>query len=115
MNIDENGEIQMSTDEFNEIVKQDTIRALNIKLVQDVKNITVIYDGIKYDGDELSQGRMVKALMIATTETFDWVGSDNIVHNLTHNQLNAILTLAVAEHSRLVLECNRLKSEILYE
>ena len=111
MHIDENGDIQMSPEEFNEIVKQDNIRALNIKLEQDVKDITIMYDGSEYDGDEVSQGRMVKAIMTSTGSTLDWVGSDNIAHNLTSNQLNDILSLAVDEHSRLVLECNILKLE----
>lgn len=62
-----------------------------------VENIVVEVNGKRFDGDELSQSRMVRAIIIAeaTGDTsVNWKLSDNSILPVTINELKQALTLA---------------------
>lgn len=58
-----------------------------------VDNIEVIYNDVIYQGDEVSQTRMARAITSMTddTVTIPWVAKDNSVYDLTRVDLKAIL------------------------
>jgi len=68
-----------------------------------VDSIEVTYNGVIYQGDELSQGRLSRAISALPddTTTTTWVAKDNSVHQLTRVDLKTILALSGAEQSRL--------------
>lgn len=63
---------------------------------QAVDAITVEVDGLVFDGDELSQNRMARAVAAADalTETTDWTLHDNSVVTVTVLQLKIACRLA---------------------
>lgn len=67
----------------------------------EVDNIEVNYNGIIYQGDEISQTRMARALSVMSdTDIFDgWVSKDNSLHSLTKADFIAILKTAGAKQS----------------
>lgn len=74
-----------------------------LKRSQDVANIKVEVDGMTFDGDEMSQSRMARAITAAETAGLDqtvWVLADNTVATVTKAQLQQALSksmLAMAE------------------
>jgi len=67
-----------------------------------VSAITVEVDGLVYDGDELSQNRMVRAtIALVGNETVPWTLADNTVVNVTQTELKKALTLAGTAQSQL--------------
>lgn len=73
-----------------------------------VSRIIVEVDGMKFDGDELSQGRISRTIAAAvalgvdlTTETRTWVLADNTVAQVTIAQLAEALRLAGDEQTKL--------------
>ena len=57
-----------------------------------VDNIEVTYNSIVYQGDELSQTRIARAISaMSDTETIDWVSKDNSIQTLNKVDLSAIL------------------------
>ena len=61
-----------------------------------VNAITVEVDGMAFDGDELSQGRMARAVTAADqlTDTTQWTLHDNSVVTVTAQQLKTACRLA---------------------
>lgn len=68
-----------------------------------VANIKVEVDGLLFDGDEISQSRMARAVTISTsdTNTILWVLADNTPAQVTAAQLRKALRLAGEEQARL--------------
>lgn len=67
-----------------------------------VERITVEVDGMKFDGDETSQGRMARsAVAMNDEETIVWVLHDNTIAQVTKAQLLQALRLAGEEQTRL--------------
>lgn len=63
-----------------------------------VAAITVSVNGMMFDGDEISQGRMVRALNVAETtgqESCTWVLHDNTPATVTKEELAQALALAM--------------------
>ena len=57
-----------------------------------VDNIEVIHNEVVYQGDELSQTRMARAISVMDDdETTQWVAKDNSIHTLNKADLSAIL------------------------
>jgi hypothetical protein len=61
-----------------------------------VRKLTVEYEGMIFDADEVSQNRMLRpiAALQNDTDTWMWVLTDNTVVQLTKPQFVAVLTLA---------------------
>jgi hypothetical protein len=60
-----------------------------------VKEIIVTVDGIPFDGDELSQERMARAIIVLNPlEVTYWNCEDNVVREVTREQLSTALRLA---------------------
>ncbi|MGK4476340.1 DUF4376 domain-containing protein [Aeromonas molluscorum] len=68
-----------------------------------VDGITVTIDGLVFDGDELSQGRIARAVTAADslTETTEWTLHDNSIVVVTIQQLKAACRLAGEEQTRI--------------
>lgn len=69
-----------------------------------VAAITVEVDGMVFDGDEMAQSRMARAITAAETSGLDkttWVLADNTVSEVTKAQLQQALTKAMLAMSEL--------------
>lgn len=68
-----------------------------------VENIEVEYNGIVYQGDEISQDRMSRAIngLPDDTTTISWKAKDNSSRELTRLDLKEILFLAGQEQTRI--------------
>ena len=57
-----------------------------------VDNLEVEHNGVIYQGDEVSQTRLARAIAVMDdTETTEWVAKDNSIQTLNKADLNAIL------------------------
>ena len=61
-----------------------------------VDNLEVTYEGTIYQGDEVSQGRMSRAILALPDDTTTtlWIAKDNTPMQLTKGDLSIILRLA---------------------
>ncbi|MGY3928589.1 DUF4376 domain-containing protein [Aeromonas simiae] len=67
-----------------------------------VDAIVVAVDGLRFDGDELSQQRMMRrADAMGPDDTARWVLADNTVRDVTRTQLSEAVRLAMLEQERL--------------
>jgi hypothetical protein len=68
-----------------------------------VDNIEVSYNGVIFQGDEISQGRMARVIIGTTDDitTVLWTAKDNSIHELNRIDLKAILSDAVNQQSGL--------------
>ncbi|MBQ4864370.1 hypothetical protein J8L98_22010 [Pseudoalteromonas sp. MMG013] len=67
-----------------------------------VSNIAVEVDGMVFDGDEVSQTRMSRAiLLMSDTDSLTWVLNDNSVASVSKKQLTDACLLAAAKQSEL--------------
>ena len=67
-----------------------------------VASIVVEVDDMKFDGDEVSQGRMARSAVAMTDdETITWVLNDNSIAQVTKVQLLKALRLSGEEQTRL--------------
>lgn len=66
-----------------------------------VDNIEVLHNGVIYQGDEISQTRISRAMSVMTdTDVFDgWIAKDNTPHSLTKADFAAILKDAGIQQS----------------
>lgn len=69
-----------------------------------VNAIIVEVDGMKFDGDEVAQGRMARALKVAELNNMNktaWVLADNTVVEVDKKQLEEALTKAMLQQATL--------------
>jgi len=69
-----------------------------------VNAIIVEVDGMKFDGDEVAQGRMARALKVAELNNLDktaWVLADNTVVEVRKKQLEEALSKAMLAQGEL--------------
>lgn len=68
-----------------------------------VRGIVVVVDNMSFDGDEVSQDRMTRAVTASESmgESTQWVLADNSVATVTADQLKRALKLAGVEQTRL--------------
>lgn len=68
-----------------------------------VDNIEVTYQGVVYQGDEVSQTRMSRAITALPDDeiTITWVAKDNTEHNLNRLDIKAILFQAGLQQSNI--------------
>jgi hypothetical protein len=80
--------------------------------------LKVEYNGANYDADEKSRALITSAAMLLSLApagtTQEWIGADNIVRNLTLQDLAAIGSLIGQEVTRLTIEY-RLKKDAAIE
>lgn len=85
-------------DELNAKAERDAFKAERQSLVDNIK--VTVADKV-YDGDEISQARMARAIVaMDDTETTLWVLADNSVYYPTKAELIEVLRLAGAEQTR---------------
>lgn len=67
-----------------------------IRRQAEVDSIVVELDGLHFQGDEVSQGRMLRrADTMVAEELVDWVLADNTVAQVTASQLRTAARLAI--------------------
>lgn len=69
-----------------------------------VAKITVTIDGMEFDGDEVAQQRLARAIMVADITGMNetqWVMADNTVHTVTVAQAKEALTKAMLQMGEL--------------
>ena len=68
-----------------------------------VDAITVSVDGLEFDGDEISQGRMARAVAAADlmTDTTEWTLADNTIAMVQIQTLKTACRLAGEEQTRI--------------
>ena len=67
-----------------------------------VEKIKVEYQGVIYQGDEVSQTRMIRALSVMDDEdTTTWIAKDNSIQVITKEDLRSIARLAGIEQTKL--------------
>jgi len=70
-----------------------------------VSSITVEVDDLVFDGDELSQGRMTRAIVsLEQDEEMPWTLADNTIVSVTKDTLQKALKLAGARQSELWID-----------
>lgn len=90
-----------------ELILEESIKEAKYIRSNTVSNITVVVDGMVFDGDEVSQERMARTITaaIATGESMSssttWVLHDNTIAKVSISQLAAALRLAGEEQTRL--------------
>lgn len=95
---------QALVDELNAKAERDAFKAERQALVDTIK--VTVADKV-YDGDEISQARMARAIVaMSDTETVQWVLADNSVHYPTKAELTEALRLAGAEQTKLWIQEN---------
>ena len=66
-----------------------------------VSSIEIVYDGMIYQGDEVSQGRMSRVISsMLDTDTIMWKAKDNSKVKLTKIDLTQILRLSTIEQTK---------------
>lgn len=86
-----------------ELAARELEKAKRLRAAQ-VAAITVVVDGMTFDGDEPAQSRMARAITAADAsglDTTEWVLADNTVATVTKEQLQQALTKAMLAMSEL--------------
>jgi hypothetical protein len=87
---------------------------ITIKTIRDfnVKNIKVVIDSDTFDGDEVSQSRMMRALSDTNkSKTVDWINSEGVIVKITKIKLAECLNSAVNTQNSLFIDYAKKKSE----
>lgn len=68
-----------------------------------VSKLLIEYNGAMFQGDEVSQGRMARAITTIALAggTIGWLDANNVVHDLTADDLQVILGAAVVAQAAL--------------
>ena len=87
-----------------ELTEEERLSVRKLARSRAVNAIIVEVDGMKFDGDEVAQGRMARALKVAELNNMDktaWVLADNTVVEVTKKQLEKALTKAMLQQATL--------------
>lgn len=89
-----------------ELLAKEALEAMNTwksNRQTQVDNIEVTWDGTIYQGDEVSQGRMCRAILALPDDTTTtlWIAKDNTPTQLNRLDLASILRLAGEAHTAL--------------
>ena len=88
--------VELKRDDIGYVKQQEKENRNNL-----VSSIEVIYDGIVYQGDEVSQGRMSRVInSMLDTDTIMWKAKDNSKVKLTKIDLTQILRLSTIEQTK---------------
>ena len=87
-----------------ELSEEERLSVRKLARSRAVNAIIVEVDGMKFDGDEVAQGRMARALKVAELNNLDktaWVLADNTVVEVRKKQLEEALTKAMLQQATL--------------
>lgn len=87
-----------------ELTEEERLSVRKLARSRAVNAIIVEVDGMKFDGDEVAQGRMARALKVAELNNLGktaWVLADNTVVEVTKKQLEEALTKAMLQQATL--------------
>ena len=87
-----------------ELTEEERLSVRKLARSRAVNAIIVEVDGMKFDGDEVAQGRMARALKVAELNNMDktaWVLADNTVVEVRKKQLEEALSKAMLAQGEL--------------
>jgi hypothetical protein len=87
-----------------ELSEEERLSVRKLARSRAVNAIIVEVDGMKFDGDEVAQGRMARALKVAELNNMNktaWVLADNTVVEVDKKQLEEALTKAMLQQATL--------------
>lgn len=87
-----------------ELSEEERLSVRKLARSRAVNAIIVEVDGMKFDGDEVAQGRMARALKVAELNNLDktaWVLADNTVVEVRKKQLEEALSKAMLAQGEL--------------
>lgn len=87
-----------------ELSEEERLSVRKLARSRAVNAIIVEVDGMKFDGDEVAQGRMARALKVAELNNMDktaWVLADNTVVEVRKKQLEEALSKAMLAQGEL--------------
>ena len=87
-----------------ELSEEERLSVRKLARSRAVNAIIVEVDGMKFDGDEVAQGRMARALKVAELNNLEktaWVLADNTVVEVTKKQLEEALSKAMLAQGEL--------------
>lgn len=87
-----------------ELTEEERLSVRKLARSRAVNAIIVEVDGMKFDGDEVAQGRMARALKVAELNNLDktaWVLADNTVVEVDKKQLEEALSKAMLAQGEL--------------
>ena len=85
--------------------KEELLKEWKEQRQKKVDNIEVTYNNVVYQGDELSQTRIARAITaMGDSDSIDWIAKDNTIHKLTKDDLKAILLKAGQIQAKLWVE-----------
>ena len=87
-----------------ELSEEERLSVRKLARSRAVNAIIVEVDGMKFDGDEVAQGRMARALKVAELNNLDktaWVLADNTVVEVNKKQLGEALSKAMLAQGEL--------------
>lgn len=87
-----------------ELSEEERLSVRKLARSRAVNAIIVEVDGMKFDGDEVAQGRMARALKVAELNNLDktaWVLADNTVVEVSKKQLEEALSKAMLAQGEL--------------
>ena len=88
--------VELKRDDSGYIKQQEKEHRNNL-----VSSIEIVYDGVVYQGDEVSQGRMSRVISsMLDTDTIMWKAKDNSKVKLTKIDLTQILRLSTIEQTK---------------
>lgn len=88
--------VELKRDDSGYIKQQEKEHRNNL-----VSSIEIVYDGIVYQGDEVSQGRISRVISsMLDTDTIMWKAKNNSKVKLTKIDLTKILRLATIEQTK---------------
>lgn len=98
----ENGKFIVKDFRTNEEIKQAEYETWKQERQNKVDNLEVTYNEVVYQGDELSQARVSRAIAVMNdTETTQWVAKDNSIQILNKADLSAILKEAGTKQTKI--------------
>ena len=88
--------VELKRDDSGYIKQQEKEHRNNL-----VSSIEIVYDGVVYQGDEVSQGRISRVISsMLDTDTIMWKAKDNSKVKLTKIDLTQILRLSTIEQTK---------------
>lgn len=71
-----------------------------------IDNLIVEFEGNRYQANEVSRQRMMQTVLVEDFDdvTVPWIDADNVVQQLSHDQMLGLLQVAIKETSKIWLE-----------
>ena len=110
--IEQYQDIEVTEEDFKKFYAPYAIEKLNKERDENLKHIVVTVNDVPFDGDEVSQTRMARAISILDdNEKMWWVCADNKAREVTKENLKQALKLAGLKQTEIWNKYKQLKDE----